>query len=348
MSGAPLSRKPIVGVVHHASAQQHETPAGHPERADRIDAIMRRLDESGLLGKLDPHAPEPASRELVELVHEPALIDALEQLDRSGGGRIDLDTSMGPHSLDAALRATRGTADAVERVLSDEWSSAFVCMRPPGHHATPQRPMGFCLTNHIAIGARHAVRAGLASRVVIIDWDAHHGNGTQDAFWTDPDVLYVSLHQYPWYPGTGDATECGEGDGADTTINVPLPAGAAEDAYQRAFDEIIEPAVGAFGPDLVMVSAGFDAHHLDPLCMMRLTAGAFHRMTRRVGSYGRGPVCVLEGGYDLDGLAWSAGAMVSALLGAEPDDVPRAEHEPLDGHPEALRWVERAAGRGSP
>jgi acetoin utilization deacetylase AcuC-like enzyme len=155
--------------------------------------------------------------------------------------------------------------------------------------------------------------------------------------------LYVSLHQFPWYPGTGDATERGEGDGLGSTVDVPLPAGAAEDAYERAFDDVVEPAVRAFSPDLVLVSAGFDGHLLDPLCMMRLTSGAFFRFTHRVAAWGPGPVCVLEGGYDLDALAWSAAAMVSALLGEQhPIGVPSQDLEPVPGTPDAMQWVERA------
>lgn len=318
-------------------------PDGHPERAQRIDAITAHLERHGLLDALEHHAPEPASRELLTLVHDERLIDVLQRLDADGGGRIDLDTSMGPSSLDAARRAAQGAADAVDRVLDGTWTSAYVCMRPPGHHATPQRSMGFCLVNHAAIAARHAVASGRVQRVAILDWDAHHGNGTQDVFWADPSVLYVSLHQYPWYPGTGDATERGEGEGAGTIVNVPLPSGAAEDAFDRAFTDVIEPAVAAFGPQLVLVSAGFDAHHLDPLCMLRLTAGAYHRMTLRAASWGPGPVCVLEGGYDLDALAWSSAAMTSALLGRDAEGVPPDEQDALAGHAEALRWVERAA-----
>jgi acetoin utilization deacetylase AcuC-like enzyme len=332
-----------VGFVTHHAALDHEMPDGHPERPERIRAITGHLERHGLLAQLETHEPEPASRELLELVHEPAHLDLLEALDADGGGRIDLDTSMGPHSLDAARRGSQGAVDAVTQVLDGRWSSAFVCMRPPGHHATRQRPMGFCLTNHAAVAARFATTSGRASRVVVCDVDAHHGNGTQDIFWTDPSVLYVSLHQYPWYPGTGDATERGEGDGAGTIVNIPLPSGAAEDAYTASFEDVIEPAVAAFGPDLVIVSAGFDAHHLDPLCLMRLSAGAFHRLTERAKRWGPGPVCVLEGGYDTDALAWSSAAMLSALLGAEPAGVPDAELGPLPGQPEALRWVERAA-----
>jgi acetoin utilization deacetylase AcuC-like enzyme len=331
------------GFVTHTAALSHEMPEGHPERAERIVAVLAHLDRHGLLGSLDRHEPEPAGRDLLELAHDPRLVDLLEQLDADGGGRIDLDTSMGQHSLDAARRGAQGAVDAVDRVLDGTWSSAFVCMRPPGHHATALRAMGFCLINHVAIAARHAVASGRASRVAILDWDAHHGNGTQDIFWTDPAVLYISLHQYPWYPGTGDVTETGEAEGAGTIVNVPLPSGAAEDAFDRAFADVIEPAVAGFGPDLVLVSAGFDAHHFDPLCMLRLTAGAFHRMTVRVAAWGRGPVCVLEGGYDLDALAWSSAAVLSALLGRDPEGLPDDELGPLAGHPDALRWVERAA-----
>jgi acetoin utilization deacetylase AcuC-like enzyme len=333
-----------VGLVMHPSSFQHETPPGHPESTDRIRAISSALEAAGLDGRVERHEPDPASRELVALVHNADLVDSLVGLDAAGGGRIDLDTAMGPHSLDAALRASQGVVDAVERVLDGRWSSAFSCMRPPGHHATPHRAMGFCLTNHIAIAARWAVSSGRASRIAILDWDAHHGNGTQEAFWTDGDVLYTSLHQYPWYPGTGDATERGEGDGAGLTINVPLPAGAAEDAFDLALAEIIEPAMRDFSPNLVLVSAGFDAHHRDPLCMLRLTAGAFHRMARRAAAWGPGPVCVLEGGYDLDALGWSAAATLSALLGdAEPVGAPSEEVSAVPGHPDAMRWVERAA-----
>jgi acetoin utilization deacetylase AcuC-like enzyme len=332
-----------VGFVSHPAALAHEMPDGHPERAERIAAITTHLERHGILGSLERHEPQPAPRELLELVHDARLVEVLERLDEQGGGRIDLDTSMGPHSLDAARRGSQGAVDAADRVLDGTWSAAFVCMRPPGHHATPQRSMGFCHTNHAAIAARHAITSGRAARVVILDWDAHHGNGTQDVFWTDPGVLYVSLHQYPWYPGTGDVTECGEGPGTGTTLNIPLPSGAAEDAFDRAFADVIEPAVADFRPDLVIVSAGFDAHHLDPLCMLRLTAGAFHRMTVRAAGWGPGPVCVLEGGYDLDALAWSSAAMLSALLGREPEGMPPDEAGPLPGHPDALRWVERAA-----
>ena len=332
-----------VGYVSHRSSLAHEMPAGHPERADRIRAITEQLEVTGLVAELLQHSPERAPRALVELAHDHALVALLDELDERGGGRIDLDTSMGPHSLDAALRATQGAVDAAAKVLSGEWDAALTCMRPPGHHARPRVPMGFCLVNHVAVAARWALTQDGINRVAILDWDAHHGNGTQEIFWTDPDVLYMSLHQYPWYPGTGDLTERGEGDGFRSTINVPLPAETAEDAYERAMGDVIEPAVAAFAPDLVFVSAGFDSHHHDPLCMMRLSAGAYFRFTERIAAWGRGPVCVLEGGYDLHGLSRSVAATVSALLELdEPVGVEGAEVAPLAGTPEAQAWVERA------
>ncbi len=339
-----MTPQATVGFVSHDSSLRHETAPGHPENATRVQAIADHLDTTGLIRRLERHEPEPAGRDLVELAHERGLMDLLEEIHEQGGGHIDLDTSMGPNSLEATLRTTQGTVDATANVLDGTWSSAFLCMRPPGHHARPRLPMGFCLTNHVAVAARWAIGERGLKRVAIIDWDAHHGNGTQEIFWTEESVLYVSLHQYPWYPGSGDATERGEADGFGYTLNVPLPAGTAEDVYERAFEELIEPVVSDFAPELVLVSAGYDAHAQDPLCMMRLTAGAFHRFARRVGEWGPGPVCVLEGGYDLEALAWSAAATIEALLGSdEPRHIPEAQLAAATSPPDSFRHLERVA-----
>ena len=333
-----------VGFVTHASSLAHDAGPRHPESAERIHSIIDHLDGCALTARLEHHQPDPATHDEIGLTHDATLIELLQRLDQAGGGRIDLDTAMGPSSLEATLRASRGAIDAAERVVDNQWDAAFVCMRPPGHHATRFRPMGFCLTNHVAVAARWAIATGRANHVLIVDWDAHHGNGTEDIFWTEECVLYVSLHQYPWYPGTGDATDVGEGAGRGYTLNIPLPAASAEDAYDAAFTALVEPAAAAFGPDLVFVSAGFDAHAADPLCMMRLTAGAFFRMARRVSPLGPGPICVLEGGYDLDALAWSSAAMTSALLGDDaPTGVPQAELGSVSGDPGAVEWVGRTA-----
>ena len=250
-------------------------------------------------------------------VHHPDVLERLRLLDAAGGGRIDADTSVSAGSLEAAMLAASAGLDAVESMEAGIHDAAFLAVRPPGHHATPLRSMGFCLMNNAAVAA-DALRAR-GQRVAIVDYDAHHGNGTQDVFYADADVLYLSLHQSPLYPGTGAMGEIGTGDGVGTTVNVPMPPGATGDVYRAALDEVVLPTLERFRPDWLLLSAGFDAHRNDPLTDLELTAGDFAVMTsilRSTVPSGR-TIAFLEGGYDLEALERSVAAAVVALAGEE-------------------------------
>jgi acetoin utilization deacetylase AcuC-like enzyme len=285
-------------------------PGPHPERPARYDAVCEAVEGSAAEVAQAPIAPIEA----LARVHDGAYLAAMERYCAAGGGRLDLDTIVNGCSFDAALRASGAAMAAVDAVLAGEVGSAFTCGRPPGHHAEPATPMGFCIVNHVAVAAAHARAAGV-ERVAILDWDAHHGNGTQDAFWDDPSVLYVSLHQYPLYPGTGAVSERGGGDGAGTTLNIPVAPGTPEAAYLDVFEAQALPALAAFHPGLLLVSAGYDAHAADPLTDLTLSAAAFGTMTRELRGIGKGPVMVLEGGYDLLALRESTAATLAALAG---------------------------------
>jgi len=283
-------------------------PGPHPERPARYDAVSEAVAGSGAAVAEAPVAPIEA----LERVHDGAYLAAMERYCAEGGGQLDADTIVNDCSFEAALRASGAAMAAVDAVLAGEVGSAFTCGRPPGHHAEPATPMGFCIVNHVAVAAAHARASGVA-RVAVLDWDAHHGNGTQAMFWTDPSVLYVSLHQFPFYPGTGAASERGEGAGAGATVNVPLRAGTSQGEFLAAFRDAALPALRDFDPGLLLVSAGFDAHAADPLCQLGLRADAFAAMTRELRGIGAGPVMVLEGGYDLTALRDSVAAVLAAL-----------------------------------
>ena len=285
-------------------------PGPHPERPARYDAVSRAVEESGAHVVEAPAAP----LEALERVHDAAYLSALERFCAEGGGQLDADTAVNDCSFEAALRAAGAAMAAVDAVLAGEVSSAFTCGRPPGHHAERATAMGFCIVNHVAVAAAHA-RASGVERVAILDWDAHHGNGTQAIFWTDPSVLYASLHQFPFYPGTGAASERGAGDGAGATVNVPLRAGTSPGDFLAAFRGQVLPALREFDPGLLLVSAGFDAHAADPLCRLGLHAADFATMTRELRGIGAGPVMVLEGGYDLTALRDSVAEVLTALAG---------------------------------
>ena len=306
-------------VLHHADCRDHLPGPGHPESPDRLDAAVRGIDEADLGDAITFVEPRRATLDELALVHDANYAPALRQFCERGGGRLDEDTVASPGSFSAASRAAGAALNAVERIERGEGQHAFCAVRPPGHHATARRPQGFCIFNNVAVCA--AALAERGERVLILDWDAHHGNGTQDIFYADPRVLYVSLHQWPLYPGTGRLEDAGEGEGAGCTINFPFPAGATGDVYQAALDEVIAPAADEFGPSWLLVSCGFDSHRADALegTNLALSAGDFGVLTRRcidLAPPGR-CVLVLEGGYDLAGLSASAGACVAALAGAE-------------------------------
>lgn len=299
----------------HPIYLEHLTPPGHPERPDRLRAIARVLEHDIFL-PLD-RVEAPAADEAVLLhAHPESYVERVrEAIPEEGLARIDADTSASPKSWQAAMAAVGAATAAVDDVFSGRADNVFVAARPPGHHAERGRAMGFCLFNNAAIAARHAQKAHGAERVAIVDWDVHHGNGTQDIFWNDPNVLYASTHQMPLYPGTGAKDETGAGN----IVNAPLAPRASGEAFKEAFRSRILPAIDAFRPDLIIVSAGFDAHHRDPLGELELkeedfawaTAEVMDRATR--WSAGR-LVSLLEGGYDLEGLALSVAAHVGRLM----------------------------------
>jgi acetoin utilization deacetylase AcuC-like enzyme len=310
-------------VVGPAGAEGHQR-RNHPERPARIGAVMAGVDDLHLGSDLSVLATRAADNTELSRVHTIGYLDHLRQFCATGSGHLDADTYATPQSWNAACMAAGAGLVAIDALSERGQSVAFVAARPPGHHALADQSMGFCLINNVAVAAARLTSAG--ERVLIIDWDVHHGNGTQALFWDDPDVLYVSTHQWPCYPGTGRATEVGGSAAKGTTLNVPLPPGATGDVMRGAFDQLISPAVEEFRPSWVLVSAGFDAHRADPLADLALSAGDFAQLAAVVSGYAPAPgrtVVFLEGGYDLDALRVSVAATLGALIGShEPTEAP--------------------------
>ncbi len=310
------------GFVYHPDYLKHDMGAGHPESPERLRAIVAQLEQHGVLSRLVRIEPSPAADEWVTQVHKPAYVSALKKhAPASGRVMLDADTSMSPGSLPAAYLAAGGVLAAADAIMAGRAGNAFCAVRPPGHHAESDRAMGFCLFNNVAIAARYFQRKHGLARVLIVDWDVHHGNGTQHSFDDDPSVLFFSTHQYPHYPGTGRATERGHGKGEGATINVPMEAGEGDDAYVAIFQRVLVPAADAFKPDVVIISAGFDAHRDDPLASMDLTEDGYAELTRIVAGIARRHsqgrmLSSLEGGYNLQALSASVARHVSALLDA--------------------------------
>ncbi len=316
--------------VTHEAYLEHSNGRRHPERPERLGAVIDGITQAGVGEALIPLVPEPAPHDALARVHDLAYLDRLVATDRAGGGRLDPDTTMSNGSWRAAQLAAGAGLTAIDALLAGEQgaSAAFCAVRPPGHHATPAEAMGFCILSNVAVVAAELAARG--ERVVIVDIDAHHGNGTQDCFYRDGRVLYVSLHQWPLYPGTGRYDEVGEGAGLGTTLNVPLPPGATGDVYLASIDELVGPVVAKFAPTWLIISAGFDAHAADPITDLGLSAGDYALITRRLLEFappGRRLV-VLEGGYDLDALRNSSAATFAALL-----DRQLLPEPPTDGGP---------------
>jgi acetoin utilization deacetylase AcuC-like enzyme len=339
------------GLVYDPIYLQHDT-GDHVENSLRLVEAMSNLKETGIREKLISLPVRPASPEELKMVHAPEYVSYVKNKAEKGGGWLDPDTVISPKSYEAALCAAGGVLAAVEAVMKKEVDNAFALVRPPGHHATHDRAMGFCIFNNVAIAARFALSKFNLKRVLIADFDVHHGNGTQDAFYADPEVLYFSTHQFPHYPGTGWMDETGTGAGEGTTVNFPMTAGWGDEEYLRAFNEVLVPVARRFRPQIILVSAGFDAHWADQLAMMKVSITGFVQMTRILKELtaelcqGR-LVFALEGGYNLRVVAASIKATFDVLLGNLGIDDPLGKAslarkpEGFDEHVEAIKRIHR-------
>jgi acetoin utilization deacetylase AcuC-like enzyme len=314
-------------VVEDSRFLDHRGPAGHPERPERLSAIHEAV--APRRDRLDVMAPRPATREEILRVHRPDHFDRISRACEQAPAHLDADTYVSQESFEVGLLAAGGTVELVRAIAANRLQTGLASVRPPGHHAEANRAMGFCLFNNVAVAARALQAEDGVDRVLILDWDVHHGNGTQHSFEEDPSVLYVSTHEYPHYPGTGAASEAGRGRGTGFTINIPMPAGCGDAEYVGVLQRILVPAARGFRPDFVLVSCGFDAHRDDPLAGMLMTGDGYAAMTAIVRNLaddlcGGRLAFVLEGGYALSGLREGAAAVLDAMLEPEAPNPPPA------------------------
>jgi acetoin utilization deacetylase AcuC-like enzyme len=336
------------GLVYDPIYLEHDT-GNHVENSRRLVEATSYLKETGIMEKLTCLPPRPASLQELEMIHTPEYTAYVRSKAERGGGWLDPDTVMSPKSYEAALYAVGGLLVAVEEVMKGKLDNAFALVRPPGHHAISDRAMGFCIFNNVAIAAKFALSKFNLDRVLIADFDVHHGNGTQDAFYTDPKVLYFSTHQYPFYPGSGWMDETGSAEGDGATVNFPMVAGWGDGEYLRAFNEVLVPVARGFQPQLILVSAGFDAHWADQLAMMRVSIKGYAQMVmvlkKLAAELCQGRlVFTLEGGYNLQVVASSTKAVFDVLLDNSEIDDPLGEvevrkPEGFDEHIEAIKRI---------
>lgn len=327
------------GYVYHKAFLEHDL-RGHPENKERLTAILAVLDQHQMRDRLVPITPVPISQSRLEMAHDARYIEQVQRLATRGGGNLDMDTYVSPGSYEAARMAAGGLVEATRVVLDGEIQNAFALVRPPGHHALRHRGMGFCLFNNVAVAARYALSERRLDRVAIVDFDVHHGNGTQEEFESDPAVLYISTHQYPYYPGTGHWDETGQAAGTRHIVNVPLAGAVGDNGFMRIMNEIVIPVTQRFRPQLILVSAGYDAHWDDPLASMRLSVTGYAGIARVLKELAEEScqgrlVFTLEGGYHLQALAYSVLNTFGVLLG----DPGSAVVDPLGPSPYREREV---------
>jgi len=333
------------GIVKDDRYMEHVMDPGHPESPERLRVIYKMLEEPEMKSLFEWVKPRPATREELEMIHAPAYIDLVASTAGQSCYRLDMDTSTCAKSYEAALWAAGGLLELIKAVMEGKLNNGFALVRPPGHHAERDRAMGFCLFNNVAIGAQYALRNYSLQRVLIVDWDVHHGNGTQNSFYEDPKALYFSTHRYGFfYPGTGAATETGQGKGVGFNVNVPLSTGASDAEYGIIFEKILKPIALEYQPQLILVSAGFDIHYDDPLGGMEVTEKGFSRMTQILmeiaETTAQGKLAItLEGGYDVSGQSRSVKAVLKELAQSSPPDKKDLLEKEKTNYPRIERFI---------